>query len=99
MSAKKAESVDEKVESSTFDQQVGNMKEVASATVKTFTQLYAESCEKVLAETEKSMGRAFSELDRVYGESSKIADAQLKVQKDLLQASLESAKKMTSILA
>lgn len=65
--------------------------------VKTFTQLGAETMGKILTEAEKGMARAYEESDRMFHESVKLGEAQLKASQDLVEAMMDGARRLQKV--
>ena len=70
--------------------------EQAAQTVKTFTQIGADTFAKVIAESEKHVARTFDESERMMGEANKLMDLQLQAARDMNNAWMDAAKRMQS---
>jgi hypothetical protein len=68
--------------------------EQAVQTVKTFTQIGADTFAKVIAESEKHVARSFEETERLMGEANKMVELQMQAARDLNGAWMDAAKKM-----
>lgn len=72
--------------------------EATTATVKTFTQLGADTYGKVLAEMEKGVSRSHDEAQRLWDESLKLGEMSMKASQDLTKAMFDNAKRFQSLL-
>lgn len=81
---------------STTESTVNAAAEQAAQTVKTFTQIGADTFAKVIAESEKQVARSFEESERLMAESNKIVGLQMQAARDLNSAWMDAAKRMQS---
>ena len=78
----------------TAENPVNAAAEQATATMKTFSQIGADTFAKVIAEGEKQVARTFEESERMLGESNKIVGLQMQAMRDMNSAMMDVAKRM-----